>query len=377
MPAIEVPITGSVLAWAVSEAGFTPVQAASRLGVDLHELDLWISGAAMPSKGDFDRLCKLLDRPESFFFLAEPPVTTPTTASFRNPPGQREYRPSPNDLKLVRSAENVQQVAQWLAARAGFQFRPVAARAKDPVEPVASRVREWLNWSTAAQMRLTDYQAVRLMRASLEDQGITALNLQLGDSGLRGFCLPDALAPVVAINTHDDTRARIFSYIHECAHLSLGGQYLCQEYSDTRVERWCDRLAGAVLMPGPELRRHLVDENLTTVATYEQVRKAANKFNVSYRAMAVRLEQLQLCSEGLFDMVDAQAAEASRGGFGRGPARTRARIRLQRYGAGYINRLVNATRSGDLRDADVQDLLQLSRREYKELHQILAQGVEE
>jgi Zn-dependent peptidase ImmA (M78 family) len=377
MPAVHVPITGSVLAWAIAEAGLTPVQAANRLGLDPNDLSLWIQGEELPPKGEFDKLCRLLGRSESFFFLSTPPVNVPTTASFRNPPGQDDYRPTPDDLKQVRLAENVQQIAKWLAARNEFRFSPITATTAGPTEPIAGRIREWLNWSTATQMRETDYEVLRRLRARLEAQGIIALSLSLGDHGLRGFCLPDSLAPIVTINTKDDTRARLFTYVHECAHLSLGSQSLCRVYPDSNVEQWCDRIAGAVLMPFAELQRYLLDEDAETIISYEQVRKAANKFNVSLRAMAVRLEQIGLGIKGLYDLIDTQASDSSRRGFGRGPAQTRARKRLQRYGEGYVGRLLDAARTGELREADVLDLLQVTRKDYKELHQLLAQGNEQ
>lgn len=373
MPVTRVPVTGAVLAWAIAESGLSASQAADLIRVDPGELAGWISGEASPSKGDFDRICNVLGRPESFFFLARPPSYAPSTASFRNPPGQKDYRPTPDDLQQIRLAENVQQIAKWLAVQAEFEFKPVRATMQNAIEPVAGRIRQWLNWSTATQMRLRDFEVARLMRTHLEANGIIALNLSLGDNGLRGFCLPDDNAPVIVVNTKDDTRARLFSYLHECAHLSLGAQYLCRERPDNRVERWCEQIAGAVLMPLPELYAYLAEEDISVVHDYEQVRKAANRFRISLRAMAVRLEQTKLGVEGLFDRIDLAASDAPRQGFGRGPSQTRARRRVQSFGAGYVSRLLDAARSGELRDTDVQDLLQLSRKDYRELGQILAE----
>lgn len=376
MPATQIPITGSVLDWAIAEAGLTTAQVANRLGVDPFDIGLWVQGDAKPSKTQFDRLCRMLGRSESFFFLAHPPPSTSRLTSFRNPPGKRDYRPTPEDLTQLRLAENVQEIATWLAERAEFQFKVVSATTADVAESVAARIRDWLSWSTSTQIGLTEYEAARQLRQRLEAQGIIALNLPLGEDGLRGFCMPHDRAPVIAINTKDDTRARLFSYIHECAHLSLGSQYLCREQPDTSIERWCDRVAGAVLAPLVELQRYLTGEGLSKVSTYEQVRKAANKFKISLRAMAVRLEQTQLGISGLFDLVDSQASDASRGGFGKGPPQTRARRRVQSYGAGYVGRLLDAARTGELRATDVQDLLNLSRKDYRELQHILAQGGE-
>lgn len=102
MPAVLVPITGSVLEWAMQEAGLTDRDVGVHLGIDPGRVRAWITGAEQPSKTLFDRLSRLLDRPESFFFLATPPPTVTTTARFRAPAGGRGHQPpSLEDLGSV------------------------------------------------------------------------------------------------------------------------------------------------------------------------------------------------------------------------------------------------------------------------------------
>jgi DNA-binding transcriptional regulator YiaG len=83
----EVPITGSVLAWARDEAGLAPADVAATLGVDVAAVEAWESGAALPSRGQFSKLAELLRRPSALFFLPEPPRKAGLPTSLRSAPG--------------------------------------------------------------------------------------------------------------------------------------------------------------------------------------------------------------------------------------------------------------------------------------------------
>ncbi len=370
-----VPITGSVLAWAMGEAGLTGAEVASELGVSQSEVADWIAGVTHPSKTRFDQLRKLLDRPESFFFLANPPPPSVSTTRFRSHAGQTgPHTPAPDDLKAIKLAQNLQRVMRWLGQE-GDRLEIPRASIGDPSEVVAETARAWLEWSTRDQISAKDHEVSKLLRSRIETRGVIALNLTLSEGGFRGFSLPDPVAPVIAINTRDDTRARSFSYLHECAHLILGDESICDALPESGTERWCDGVAAAFLMPRRVLAGYVVRRfNGQKVDSYEQVRWAANQLNVSLRAMALRFESLGMAMPGLYGKINKIASIQSRGGGGGGPPQTRARRKLQRYGAGFVGRLMAAEEEGDIDNADLVDLLNLSRAEIKELRGLLDEG---
>src|SRR5690242_7519997 len=117
MPAVLIPVTGSVLGWAIFDAGYDPIEVAAKVGVPPATVQGWINGTTHPTKGQFDKLTGLLGRPQSFFFLAHPPASTSSTAKYRRPPGAATYAPSPEDLKAIRLARDLQRVARWIAER--------------------------------------------------------------------------------------------------------------------------------------------------------------------------------------------------------------------------------------------------------------------
>ena len=374
MAARRIPITGSVLAWAMAEASVTAREVADHLNVPEATVRAWQDERAMPNKGQLDKLARFLARPASFFFLARPPESKFPTALLRRASGSdKDWRaPSRRDRAAIRSAQNAQEVSRWVAGQTKRSAIDLPSAAlTDAPDDFAGRLRSWLGWRTSEQIELRDDEVARALRAHIEEHGILTVNFTLADERYRGFCLPDPVSPLIAINTRDDVRARSLSYVHELAHLCLGVESLCTDEADSRTERWCERVAGCFLLPDAELRRFVADVlGVGTVREVDDVRRLADHFNISNRAAAVRLSQVGLAGSRLYSIVNAQTAAKSRKSERNGVVQTRARRRLQRYGRTYVTQLLSAAESGALSDLDVLEYLNVSRRELAEVRAI-------
>ena len=88
------------------------------------------------------------------------------------------------------------------------------------------------------------------------------MELQLGSDGLRGFALADEYAPLVAVNTHENIEARVFTLLHEVAHLASDTAKACLGIAldADRTERWCDEVASAAVLPRDTLRETRSEE---------------------------------------------------------------------------------------------------------------------
>src|SRR5690349_22523621 len=84
-----VPVTPSVLKWAMEQASVTYQQVATRCKVDPQTVEEWLRGEGSPSKTQFNALVALLKRPSAFFFLPKPPSEAAVPAAFRHPPGEK------------------------------------------------------------------------------------------------------------------------------------------------------------------------------------------------------------------------------------------------------------------------------------------------
>ncbi|HWI62742.1 MAG TPA: ImmA/IrrE family metallo-endopeptidase [Symbiobacteriaceae bacterium] len=149
---------------------------------------------------------------------------------------------------------------------------------------------------------------VELLAAILFDLGVQQVpDLRVGEREYAGFLDPEA-ALIVVEETHHEHRRR-FSIAHEVGHYVLHflprtapvGVFACttRDMETAAVPTGSDRLqhyrqeveanqfAGELLMPAPAVRA-------MCKVTGGQVGKLARHFNVSVRAMEIRLERLQL-----------------------------------------------------------------------------------
>lgn len=382
MAAKPAPITGSVLEWAIRDSGLTSGEIADKAEVSETQLREWMYEDSQPSTTQLRRLAKTLGRPESFFFLETPPQKKPTPAEFRRFAGSTA-RPGTHTIEGVKLARRVQKTHAWIRQRGHEDPVPLPSiRGENDVEEVAERLRSWLGWSTTTQIQGTDAAAAKEFRTALQAKGILALNLTLDEDITRGFSLHHPYAPLVAANTRDPHPARLFSYAHEFVHLCLGGEdAVCGTHGAKKgTEQFCNRVASALLMP----RRPFIEYKNSKfgagkVSELKQVTTMKNRFRVSMRAAAIRLEELGLAAAGLYEKVDRTAAvDKKRRGFsppGQEP-RTRPRMRVDQYGHEFIGSLFAAEEKGLLRPRQISELLRVSDTELSYVRQLASVGVD-
>ena len=367
------PIVGSVLAWAIQDGNYD----ASRLDYELGfkgALTSWITGESQPNKGQLTKIARRLGRPESFFYLPEPPHSSQKSAKYRQFAGTTKF-PGSDTQNGLRNATLLQKTARWVrseTAEPKVAFPKLSTQTTP--ELAAERLRKWLGWRLSHQTASPDYQGIavaKALRGKLEDKQILVLHLSLDEEVTRGFSLSDEFAPLLAVNTKDDYKPRVFSYVHELAHLALGEGAVCDVHEDDdAVEKFCNRTAAAFLMPEEDFRGHVLKRlRGRQVATLDDVAAIRGRYRVSLRAAAIRAENLGLASWGLYDRVDQNAELKSGGGGGGQPGneRTKSRIRVDQYGRQFIHTVEAGVNAGVLRQAQAAELLRISNREWTEV----------
>ena len=255
-----VPVTGDVLSWAMADAGISRQHLAEILKTPPNTIERWEQNRDHPTLTQFHALAKTLGRPESFFLLPRPPSKPPVAAAFRkfSPIGQSI---TPDETKYVRLAHQIQSVANWVHKRIDpdVAIHVPHANINSNVEAAAETIGSWLDWSIEDQIgeNATETSVTNAMRGRLQDWGIIVLHLSLSEHGVRGFSLPGNPVPLIAVSTKDIKPARLFSYVHETAHLLARDESFCLTRQDTGAERWCNQVAGALLMPLDDFREHV------------------------------------------------------------------------------------------------------------------------
>ena len=378
-----VPITAQVLAWTREEAGLTQVELAERAKLAVEWIRAWEAAESRPTKGQFSELVRVLKRPSALFFLPEPPVEAGMPTALRSAPALGNRKLGPEEARQIRRARRLQEVTSWVLRDEGSadvrlrRYRP----SQDPVE-IGVVERSQSGISAAEQFAWTSpSEAFRSWRDHLENQGILVMQLTMGKNNIRGFGAWDDHAPLVAVNTAYHPTARIFTLFHEVAHLLTRTDAACQSFvipgqQDGSVERWCERFAAAFLLPEDSLKTVAGKYGVTVASPTDcpdTARLIANRFSVSTRATAIRLQEVGLAEPSLYSAVAAHLAARdwndSSGGGGRGQPASEKRV--TQFGARLPSTLFAAADRGRLTTRDLADYLQLKTGQLDDLKGLL------
>ena len=367
--ATYIPITGSVLRWAIDQSGLSNSEFAQKVRTEPVNVQAWISGQAQPTKTQFNKIVSTLKRPSAAFFLPEPPQHLNLPPPLRRSVGARNRALDARELREIRWARRLQQLVAYLREEDATNVPPLPQFApSDPSSRAAHVLRNRLDVPLERQTRWpSPGAAFSGWREAVEDTGVIVLQLQLGPDAIRGFALWHDAAPLVAVNTTFIPQARAFTLFHKIGHLLLRRDAASDEHigrnaslaTGYTVERWCERMAAAVLLPAPAIRA-AVPTNLPEDEAYQCARRLASRFKVSVRAAAIRLIELELAPNELYGYVVSQSGQLDRprrsgGGGGRSAAQTR----IAQVGRAAASRIVRAVDANRLSERDARDVLRL------------------
>jgi Zn-dependent peptidase ImmA (M78 family)/transcriptional regulator with XRE-family HTH domain len=285
----RVPITPSLLRWAIDRAGLARHDLARRFP----RLDRWENGDERPTLKQVEEFAKATHAPIGYFFLAAPPVESVPIPDFRTIADERLRRPSPDLLDTVYLCQQRQHWYRDFCRSVGDAACPFVGsiRVSDDIVASATTIRSALNfdlderramrtWTEALRRFIEQADAVGVM---VMCSGVVQNNnrRRLDPEEFRGFALSDDLAPLVFINGADTKAAQMFTLAHELAHIWLGQSAVSDAQAlripDHEVERWCNRVAAELLVPLDMVRA----EHRRSGQLRDEVSRLAKRFKVS------------------------------------------------------------------------------------------------
>ena len=282
---------------------------------------------------------------------------------------------TPEERQWVRGADELQEIGSWTLQRLDrpparlnrYTLKDDPARAADEERRrLRVAVSEQLDWPNPTT-------ALRTWRSRIEDEGVLTFQFAIGAERVPGFSLWDDYTPVITINRGYNLASRIFTLFHEYAHLLQRRDAVLdtaptpsQRQSIDNLERWCEQFAACLLLPADALLGVTSDafdfRSTETVIAFDQVKKLADQFHVSYQAMARRLEEIELAPARLVAQVDRMVSQRRREpGFS---AVRRLELRTQTYGERLPRILIEGVESDVLNRLDVLDALDIQAGEF-------------
>ena len=252
-----------VLRWARESIGLTPLAAARKIKLSDETLvEQWETGSAVPTITQLREAARVYKRPLAVFFLQRPPDGSfDVMHDFRRFPDAEARMWSPELHGEYRRARDQRDVVLEIAEITQEPI-PESWRLPEPLpdgdEELAAAAR--LNLLEVAPLRLPtgdEFAHLGFWIAALEEAGVlvvTSAGVKVRE--MRGFSLHFDELPIIVINGADFARGRLFSLLHEYAHLILRTDGLCDmapgrapTSADLRLEVRCNAIAAAILMP--------------------------------------------------------------------------------------------------------------------------------
>lgn len=260
----RVNVAPEMLRWAVERSGRSAQELAK------FPLAAWEAETTLPTMRQLEDFAKATYTPVGFMFLAEPPQEVLPIPDFRTFGSRPVRTPTPDLLDTIYACEGRQDWYRDFAEATGAE--PVALVGSlslaTAVIEAADSLRDSLGFGLDRRVGFSTWsEALDGLRDHAEDAGVLVMtngvvgnntHRKLDPQEFRGFALADLLAPVVFVNGVDTKAAQIFTLSHELAHISLGESAvsrpdLAQLGDSDQTERWCNAVAGELLVPRASL----------------------------------------------------------------------------------------------------------------------------
>lgn len=320
-------VNPSLLRWSRERAGLSTEQVAKKLPVKRDRVQEWEAGETKPTFLQAQKWASLAHIPFGFLFLQQPPVEQLPLPDLRTVGGIAPQRPSLELLDTVRDA--VRKQDWYLEYLQNQEHQPLAFvgrfTSQSRVADVVDDIRRTLGVNPdAARLDYDKYSRALIDAAEMAGILVMRSGIALGNthrklevSEFRSFAISNTYAPVVFVNSSDAPSARLFTLLHELAHIWIGSSGVSDgsTANGRDEERFCNAVAGEFLAPEVQFR---VLWN-ADVNWEENLAPLATRFHISKLAIGRRAMDLGYVSHsqyGAYYRAILKAFQSEKGGAG-------------------------------------------------------------
>lgn len=377
-----VTISDEVLKWLVQKPEFSDLKQEAR-----DKVLAWQRGEKKPTFKELEKISKSTGIPFGFFFLQEPPKEEHPLLECRTVEGRGISGISQSLRNVIQDMELAQD---WMSSQLRSEGASVNGllgclpKRGSAVREDANRIRELLgineDWFTERKSHRDHFQ---YMRTGISENGV--LVMMSGIVGLntakvldieefRAFALIDDYAPLIFINGNDGEGARLFSLLHELAHIALGVSDLFnsrydEETAKKEAEKRCNAIAAEIMVPDGlfEERWSLLGD----LETKQRIDRLSEYFCCGKTVIARKALDHGLIGKALYREVAESEIEAYR--FSRSVEKERPgggdfyRAFLDRADPRFLERLVDSVESGETQYTEALRLTHLDLQSFNEV----------
>jgi Zn-dependent peptidase ImmA (M78 family)/DNA-binding XRE family transcriptional regulator len=253
------------LTWARERARLSTDMLAKKLHVAEEKVVAWESGQKRPTFKQAKVAAEKMYIPFGYLFLNKPPKEKLLIPDLRTLDGESIGQPSAELSRMVEIIVARQRWYQDYLFEQGIYENTVVGRFNVDHDPdyIVADMRKVLGFGPhPTRGKWEDYQ--RELVKNIEKVGV--LVMRQGDLGhstkplsveeFRGFAIFDKVSPVIFINNADTPSARLFTLIHELAHIWIGESGIsdARPQAHRKEEILCNAVAAEFLVPANEFQ---------------------------------------------------------------------------------------------------------------------------
>lgn len=389
MPAVrnEAIINPEILLWARESAGFGVEEAAKKAQLKTESLSACERGEKRLTVIQLRKLSNVYKRPLAFFYLPKPPEPEIDSSiqDFRRFNSEEEKNFSPELRIEIRKTKYRREAALEMFRDLEIEvplFNLKTSLDSSVIE-TGSYIRKFLEVTQKNQTELkNDYEALNYWRESIESKGVLVFQATLDIDEMRGLSIAEFPLPIILVNRERVIKARIFTMLHELAHIMLRSVGVCDLETQSKIEVFCNAIAGEVLVPTEWLSKTEIYNKNKREEDWnkESIWQLADYFSVSREVILRRLLTTQKISQSFYqskrhqwlrDYEKSLETETSKkGGFA--PPYTDA---ISKVGKGFTRLVVNSYHQNKIGLTEVSDYLGVKTKHLPKIEQAVFSSI--
>ena len=261
MSVLYLDVQPTVLDWAIQRTQFEDVSENV-----IETLTQWRDGIKKPTFKQLEDISKKTHIPFGYFFMQMPPKENFPLVEYRTVNSETIQHPSRNLIDTVNAMQAAQDWMEDYCRKNDFDPLPFVGRSSldGDYKMIALDIRKELDLDIDWFKECRDAASSFLyIREHATDSGVLVMkngvvgnntHRKLNINEFRAFTLVNKYAPLIFINSNDSDNGRLFSLLHELAHIWLGRDSLYNEpygsYGEvSRLEQLCNAIAAEILVP--------------------------------------------------------------------------------------------------------------------------------
>ncbi len=253
-------INPELLSWAREHSRLNLDLVSKKSTLKVERIKNWEEGKEKPTVKQLKKLAKIYNQSFATFYLPKPPsLKIPKIDDFRKFP-IHDIHDLPFELtKEINFSTDRREIAIELYNELNEEIPKftLVSKISDNPRNVAQETRKLLKIKIDEQISWTDSRiAFNSWREAIEKIGVLVFQSSaVSLDTMRGFSLSEFPLPVIGINRKDVYVARIFTLLHELAHIIIHQAGICDIHSEfenaysKNIEMFCNEFAGSLLVP--------------------------------------------------------------------------------------------------------------------------------